>query len=304
MTSSFLPSLSGTSSACRIAIGERVIAVEASEAGDRHAVAAILRGFPAAPVGAAADMTCLVVNGSHSADGLWELHVDGVRTHQAATLEHALLALEWQVVQACLARTANRFHLHGAALADPTGRLTVLVLGESGAGKTTLTLALIARGFKPFADDVVLLDPETMVPERFPRAFHIDDTTRRLVSPLFLSLGDSAGASSWEHTGLPDGFCLPLTWAETPVPVGAIVLPLSHGAPEPVFERQSVADAAIKLLSYSTTLEHDPALALKSVARLTAVAPCFTLRGGPLATTADAVSRLVSRVAADASTIR
>lgn len=295
MTSSLPPS-PALSSACRIAIGERVIAVEASEAGDRHAVAAILRGFPAAPAGAATDMTCLVVNGSHSADGLWELHVDGVRTHQAATLEHALLALEWQVVQACLARTADRFHLHGAALADPTGRLTVLVLGESGAGKTTLTLALIARGFKPFADDVVLLDPETMVPEQFPRAFHIDDTTRRLVTPLFVS--------PWEHTGLPDGFCLPLAWAETPVPVGAIVLPLSHDAAEPAFERQSVPDAAIKLLSYSTTLEHDPALALKAVARLTGIATCFALRGGPLADTADAVTRLVSRVAADASTIR
>ena len=200
-------------------------------------------------------------------------------------------------MQECLARTPDAFHLHGAALADPSGRTTVLLLGESGAGKTTLTLALMARGFRPFGDDVVLLD-EALRPQHFPRAFHIDERTRQLVTPLFAERpGATGGRQPWEHAGLPPGFCLPLHWAGPPVPVGMIVLPQAHGAPAPRLERQTVTDAAIRLLSYSTTLEHDPARALKAVSRLTAAAPCFALQGGPLPATVDLVAATVTRVA-------
>lgn len=272
----------------RRTVAGRTVAVHVAHADDRAAVDAVLRGFADSDPDAPADLLVTIARG---ANGLWTVG-DGVTiTHEAATLEHALLALEWRMVSDLLARNGDRFHLHGAALADPTQTCSVLVLGDSGVGKTTLTLALIARGFQPFADDVVLLEPETGIPERFPRAFHVDAATRALVAPLF-------GEAEWEETGLPEGYCLPRRWAATPLPVGAIILPKGYGHPVPLLMRQTTADAALAVLTHTSTLETAPALALRAAARLTAQAPTFALWSGDVATTVEMVHATIAGLAA------
>lgn len=277
-----------TGAAIRRMVGGQLVDVRVEHPDDRVAVEAVLRGFTPGDPAASADQVTVI---ARAADGLWTVG-DGVTvTHQAVTLENALLALEWRMVSDLLARNRQRFHLHGAALADPSHTLTVLVLGDSGVGKTTLTLALIAQGFQPFADDVVLLDPDSALPERFPRAFHVDDATRALVAPLF-------GGADWEEPGLPDGYCLPRTWAPTPLPVGAIILPKGYGHPVPLLMGQSVAAAALAVLTHTSTLETAPALALRAAARLTASAPAYALWSGDVATSVDVVARTVADLAA------
>lgn len=272
-------------------IDDRVFHVRCDDPGDRDAVRAALSGFTPAPAERGPDVTCTV---ERIAPGVWAVTSTGGLVQQASTLEDALLAVEWQLVTDVLAHQTDRFHLHGAALADPTGVMTVLVLGESGAGKTTLTLALIAAGFRPYADDVVLVDADTLTVARFPRAFHVDGQTRRLVAPLF-------GERTWEVAGLPPGNCLPSVWAEAPAPVGAIVLPKSRDHARPLLVGLTVADAAMALLSCTTTLERAPALALRAAARLTASAPTYALHAGPLPVTADAVATLVAGLRAGPS---
>lgn len=269
-------------------LGRRVARVTASHPDDLDAVRAVLAGFtPSTSTDAPLDVRCAV---SRTPDGLWQVITEGVETaHQASTLEGALLAVEWQLVTDTLDHQSDRFHLHGAALVDPTDTMTVLVLGESGVGKTTLTLALIAAGYRPYADDVVLIDPKTLTAERFPRAFHVDATTRQLVTPLF---DDRA----WEVPGSPEGYCVPTAWASVPRPVGAIVFPKAHDHAHPLLIGLSIAEAAMTLLSFSTTLEQAPALALKTAARLTAVAPAFALWGGALAVNTELVTSAVTNI--------
>lgn len=270
----------------RLSVGGRVVDIQVAHPDDREAARAITGGFAHADLGLPIDARCVV---SRDGQGRWEVGLDGAITHLAATLDGALLALEWLIVSDLLTRKLDRFHLHGAALADPSQTMTVLVLGDSGVGKTTLTLALMAKGFQPFADDVVLLDPETLVPERFPRAFHVDETTRALVAPLF-------GGTKWEQPGLPSGYCLPVDWARSGRPVGAIVFPNGHDRVHPQMVEQSLPEATLTLLSFTTTLDHAPALALRTAARLTASAPSYALHGGPLAATVDLVtSTIVAR---------
>lgn len=80
------------------------------------------------------------------------------------------------------------FDLHAGAARLVAGQrespLTVLVLGESGAGKTTTTLALSqVAGF--LGDDRVLVhdrDPLTLL--AYPRALHVGDITRDLFPEL------------------------------------------------------------------------------------------------------------------------
>lgn len=61
--------------------------------------------------------------------------------------------------------------LHGNGLMEADSGRLVLLVGESGAGKTTLTFQLAAqRQWRPFAEDVLLLDSRERVLYPFPRA--------------------------------------------------------------------------------------------------------------------------------------
>ena len=223
-------------------------------------------------------------------DGQWEVHAGGVRLHHTTTLQSTLLALEWQLVTDMLGGVDNRFHLHGSALLDPSGTLSVLVLGESGVGKTTITLALMTRGFLPYTDDVVLIDPEAMTPETFKRAFHVDVSTRSLMQDL-------PHATDWETAGMPDGYFMPSHWATRLAPVGAVIFPKRHEGAEPLLVGLRVAEAAVALVSFSGTLERDPALALRMAARLTASVSCHALYPGPLRMTAEFLDIAIANLA-------
>lgn len=106
--------------------------------------------------------------------------VRGEETLAAYGDAHLLLTqLEWHTVTTALESTERYVALHGAALTRDSA--TVLLLAESGGGKTTLTLGLMGRGWQPLADDIVLIDLQTLAIQPFPRCFHVDDQTRSLV---------------------------------------------------------------------------------------------------------------------------
>jgi hypothetical protein len=104
---------------------------------------------------------------------------DGVVVAAYGDANLLLTQLEWHTVTAALESTEAHVPVHGAALVR--GSAAVLLLAESGAGKTTLTLGLMRRGWQPLADDIVLIDPQTLAIQAFPRCFHVDDRTRELV---------------------------------------------------------------------------------------------------------------------------
>jgi hypothetical protein len=87
-------------------------------------------------------------------------------------------------------RHQGLFHLHAAALEEPGGR-RVLVAGTSGAGKTTLALALAAAGLTPLGDDAVLLGARDGAPRviGFPRPFHVGARTAAAFPALATHLG-------------------------------------------------------------------------------------------------------------------
>jgi len=80
--------------------------------------------------------------------------------------------LEYRLVNEAIRRDSGRWILHAGAVAGPRG--TCLVIGESGAGKTSLTLWLWAHGLRLATDDLCPLVRGTLVPEVFPRALHMD----------------------------------------------------------------------------------------------------------------------------------
>lgn len=66
----------------------------------------------------------------------------------------------WQMFAAvftALLRTRDRFALHGNACVDPESGCGYLILGLSGAGKTTLSLSLASQDFELLPDDLLFL---------------------------------------------------------------------------------------------------------------------------------------------------
>jgi hypothetical protein len=111
------------------------------------ALAALLRGFPAAgPAAAAVEVL--------------------VPPQEDAPL------IEYRLINEAIARARGRWALHAGAVAGPRG--TCLILGESGAGKTSLTLWLWASGLELVTDDILPVRQSDLTAERFPRVLHMD----------------------------------------------------------------------------------------------------------------------------------
>ena len=224
--------------------------------------------------------------------GGWTVDARGTRAYQDVSLAEAVVGLEWHLVFDALKSTGDRLHLHGAALCEPSGAASVLILGASGSGKTTLALALMGRGFLPITDDVIVIDPETLSPRTFGRAFHVDALTRALVAGL-------KHPPACDDDGLPPGHLLPGRWAEGHAPVRAIYFPTLNPGGAPSATRLSISQAAARLLPFSATLGSAPRLALRMASRLTASASCYALASGDLEATADLVSAEIARMIRD-----
>jgi len=71
-------------------------------------------------------------------------------------------------------RQSRLFHLHAAAVVDGLGR-SIMLVGGSGAGKTTATIALLEAGFRFLGDDALLIRASEEGPKLyvFPRHFHL-----------------------------------------------------------------------------------------------------------------------------------
>jgi hypothetical protein len=127
-------------------------------------------------------------------------------------INHLLASLEWRAVGDALAASTGYAVVHAAALTR--GANTVLLLGRSGAGKTTLTLGLMGRGWEPFTDDMTLIDTASLEVHTFPRCFHIEGATLAALA-VRPQIEQSTSLPTYWH---------PLHWAEHPRRPTMIVL--------------------------------------------------------------------------------
>ncbi len=263
--------------------------VHVADPSAHHPILQILEAFAVPDTNVAADCVSYTIARDNDA---WVVSSGDVITHRTDTLTSALMAIEWHLVTDMLAFRRDLFHLHGAALLTPDARSSLLILGASGSGKTTLTLGLMARGFLPFADDVILMEPATLELHPFQRAFHVDEGTIARINGLH-------STPAWRFDDAPPGYFVPPRWAEQTAPVRFVFLPTLQPDAPPSVTPLSVADAVIALLPFSQTLAGAPSLALAVAARLAAQASCFRLVTGDLEATTRLVATLVEEQRTD-----
>ena len=263
-------------------LGSRV-AVAIPDPAARAAARLILGGFQ--PEGDDASEPVAWYALTLNAEGVWQMRASDDSLHPAADLSVALALLEWQLVTDALARRNDVVHLHGAALAVPGRAESLLVIGDSGCGKTTLTLGLMLRGFTPFGDDVILLEPDSLAARPVRRAFHIEAGTRAILEALSVP-------TTWRLDDAPAGYFRPPGWATTPAPARYVLFPELAPGSVPCLTRLSPVEAAPLLLARAGSLERASRQTLATVARLTAEATCYRLVAGDLTETVSLVSAL------------
>jgi hypothetical protein len=90
----------------------------------------------------------------------------------AATPDDAVRAVFSELNDLASGQALGHLVLHAGAVAR--GDATVVVAGPSGRGKSTLTAALVRRGFDYLTDEVVALDPATGTVRAYPKPLDLD----------------------------------------------------------------------------------------------------------------------------------
>jgi len=138
------------------------------------------------------------------------------------------------------------FYLHAGVVG--TGTSCVLLPAAAGSGKSSLTMALVDRGFLYFSDEVALIEPGSFHVPPVPLAMCVKSTGWDLMSrycPEILSLPLHVRSDSKVLRYVPP----PANSAEhTPVPVSHIIFPQYQPDAETQIERISRSDALGRLM--------------------------------------------------------
>jgi hypothetical protein len=201
---------------------------------DRIDLDALLQGFPR--LGSPDETVDFRVE-REDGQGLF-LSGGGNRWDLTGTADPLSTHLEYRLVDEAVRRARDRWVLHAGAVAGPRG--TCLVIGESGAGKTSLTLWLWANGRRLGTDDLCPIAHGSLAPEVFPRALHMDaEYSPRLMAKI-PPRPDSYPA---------DYYPFPERGGAAPMPPVSDLLVLERGPrPEGEVEALSQSEAAHHLL--------------------------------------------------------
>jgi hypothetical protein len=199
--------------------------------------------------------------------------------HRCYAPDALLRYLEWLAVAQPLARSTSHLVIHGAALARDGA--TVLVVGESGAGKTTVTMGLLQRGWLPLGDDMALVAPHSLAIEPFPRCFHADDFTATLEQPALLA-----------PVGALEGYVRPVRWAEAPTRVTCLARLGRDTAAPASAQPMTQAEGAGAVLQAAVRTGLPWREVARVAAGVAAGASCWQVNNGPLQDTLDILERL------------
>ncbi len=112
----------------------------------------------------------------------YTLSADGKVVFRGSNPVAAIAFLEWFVINAVVQKNLTYMVFHAAALSfSNTG---VIFPASSGSGKTTVSLALIPRGFQYLSDEVAIIDTEDLTLRPLPRGLAIQENAFHLLQSL------------------------------------------------------------------------------------------------------------------------
>jgi len=113
-------------------------------------------------------------------DGVCEILRNGEVLHTSDDLYKTIFNLQWLMHKEALGGITDRIRIH-AGCGEWEGKRFIIV-GDKGAGKTTLMITLLLAGFRVVGDELVLVKEGKALP--FPRRFNIKQESTRLLTQM------------------------------------------------------------------------------------------------------------------------
>jgi hypothetical protein len=125
-------------------------------------------------------------------DGTYSVYNESTRVNDGGALELSLVVIDGQMRSFVAINAVNRIFIHAGVVAHE-GKALVFP-GDSFAGKTTLTAALVKRGALYFSDEFAVIDPDGLV-HPFPKTLSMrpPGTTGQQFESSVESLGGATG---------------------------------------------------------------------------------------------------------------
>jgi hypothetical protein len=216
-----------------------------------------------------------------TAGGTWEARSPSLPPAPSPSLGEALQRVEADFCTHALRFATDRVGLHAATIRF--GERWALISGDSGAGKTTLTLALSARGCRLDGDDVATLDPESGLVQGLPRCFHLDEFSIELL------LKEGLDVRRLERLR---GFLTPADIGDAgmvPRAVAAVFFLSAGEGVEPALMPITLAEAVVAMETQTGPHHRPSAQHYPLLAKMLQRARCFQLRRGAPGATANLV---------------
>jgi hypothetical protein len=206
--------------------------------------------------------------------------IDGGRVRWVGLQQDALVAfLEWVIIDAAVGWLGTRYQLfHAGAVARNSQG--ILLPAVSGQGKTTLTAALIAEGFRLCSDEVGMLDLETNRLIPFPRSLRLRAHSHQVLASSYPGLLDHAIC---RNRGIePIWYFRPTAevWSDAPVPVRAVVFPGYLPGAKTTIERITRAVALPLLLDHALSARWLRQLGMERAVEILQRSDCYTMTVG------------------------
>jgi hypothetical protein len=233
-------------------------------------LALLFAGYPPAAKGVAPDFRVLVLPSERSE--AWEVVVDDVSRGLTFGVETVARQVEWAFADEMLRRLSGFVHVHAAIVA--TSDQSMLIIGQSGLGKSTTAVGLALAGLTIYTDDVALVEHHTLRPVSFPRPIKLDDKSRMLLERSGLVIPpESRIGESIDRTMIP-GLASP----ETPGPPvkKAVFLSFDRGS-RPELHTLTAAEALLRIVRQSATERFTDCGPSSSVLALVNALQCYEL---------------------------
>jgi hypothetical protein len=197
---------------------------------------------------------------------------------------------EWMVVSMALKHWTGFVHVHAGLVSTPSQ--CALLIGRSGSGKSTTTVALALEGMLLYSDDVALVDRSTMRPYCVPRPVKLDTNARRRLRPrgLVIPRGARLGESI-NHMVMPG---LPPVTEPGP-PVTTAVFFADERQATPRLRQITGAEAVMRLIQQSASETFDALGPSEGAVALVNSVRCYELAAGDLDSTVRTLQELLDQ---------
>ncbi len=205
---------------------------------------------------------------------------------QGGDLYSFVYGIEKDITLELQGRRTDLYFIHAAAL--EYRRRVILLVAESGTGKSTTAWAVATRGFGYLSDELAPIEPRSLIVHPYPHALCLKS---RPPAPYALP----ADVVETEHTLHVPADSMHGVVRTGPGPMGAIFfLTRKPDSVEPTVRPLSSAESGARLYANTLNALAHSGFGLDAALRITASVPAFLLDIGELRATCELIERVLA----------